>query len=142
MATARPFPAIKPASRSYSPGIYPSTDFEALNGAKTHIRFGNKPVNATLNLSFSNIDDDLAALILGNYYEVNSVWDYVTFDASYAAHGIEDTNATAKTLTRQITEQEAIYGGKWRYSAPPKIMSSGKGVSNVSCSFVACLDSP
>tara|TARA_R100000781_G_scaffold26892_3_gene19986 strand:+ start:3205 stop:3633 length:429 start_codon:yes stop_codon:yes gene_type:complete len=142
MANPHPFPAVKPSSRSYRPGTYPSTDFESLDGTKTHLRFGNKPVNATLTLGFSNITDDDAALILGNYYDVNSAWDYVTFKRGYATAGIEDTSLTSKTLTRQLSEQDEIYGGKWRYSAPPQVTSSGKGVSNVSCSFVACLDSP
>ena len=57
MATPRTFPSIKPSARSYSPGTYPSTDFESLDGTKTHIRFGNKRVNATLTLGFSNITD-------------------------------------------------------------------------------------
>lgn len=136
------FPPVKPTSRSYTPGEYPSTNFESLDGTKTHIRYGNKPINARLTLSFSNIHDDDAAMILGNYYEVNSRWDHVTFKRGYATAGIEDTVGTAKTLTRQITEQEEIYGGKWRYASPPSITSTFKGRSNVSCSFVACLDSP
>ena len=57
-AQPKSFPTIKPTSRSYSPGQYPSTDFESLNGTKTHIRYGNKRVNATLSLGFSNISDD------------------------------------------------------------------------------------
>ncbi len=76
MATAQPFPTVKPTSRSYSPGTYPSTDFESLDGTKTHLRFGNKRVNATLQLGFSNISDAEAALILENYEDVNSTWDY------------------------------------------------------------------
>tara|TARA_R100000664_G_C2691746_1_gene95583 strand:+ start:218 stop:646 length:429 start_codon:yes stop_codon:yes gene_type:complete len=142
VADAQPFPTVTPTSRSYTPGKYPSTDFESLDGTKTHLRFGNKPVGATLTLSFSNITDDEAALILGNYYDVNSVWDHVTFKRGYATAGIEDTVGTAKTLTRQLSEQDEIYGGKWRYSGPPTVTSTFKGRSNVSCSFVACLDSP
>ena len=57
MATARAFPSIKPTSRSYTPGNYPSTNFESLDGTKTHIRYGNKRVNATLSLGFSNITE-------------------------------------------------------------------------------------
>ena len=48
MTTAQPFPQIKPTSRSYSAGTYPSTNFESLDGTKTHLRYGNKRVNATL----------------------------------------------------------------------------------------------
>ena len=35
MANKIDFPNIKPSSRSYTPGTYPQTEFEAQNGAKT-----------------------------------------------------------------------------------------------------------
>ena len=136
MTSAQAFPTgIKPSSRSYSPGTYPSTDFESLDGTKTHLRYGNKRVNATLQLGFSNISDANAALILANYEDVNSNWDYVTFSSANGTVGVESTS-----LSNYFKEVGS--GLKWRYSGPPNITSSFKGKSNVSCSFVACLDSP
>jgi len=135
MTTAQPFPQIKPTSRSYSAGTYPSTNFESLDGTKTHLRYGNKRVNATLTLGFSNITDADAALILDNYEDVNSDWDYVTFDRGYATSGVTNTS-----LLTYLKESGSSL--KWRYSGPPTVTSTFKGLSNVSCSFVACLDSP
>ena len=135
MATPRAFPSIKPTSRSYNPGQYPSTDFESLDGTKTHIRYGNKRVNATLSLGFSNITDADAALILANYEDVNSDWDYVTFSSANGAAGVDSTS-----LSNYFKESGSSL--KWRYSGPPSVTSTFKGMSNVSCSFVACLDAP
>jgi len=135
MATARPFPSIKPTSRSYNPGQYPSTDFESLDGTKTHIRYGNKRVNSTLTLGFSNITDAQAYEILENYKEVNSVYDYVTFSSANGTTGVGSTS-----LSNYFKESGS--GLKWRYSGPPSVTSTFKGMSNVSCSFVACLDAP
>ena len=135
MTTEKQFPTIKPTSRRYSPGTYPSTDFESLDGTKTHLRYGNKRVNATLQLGFSNISDTNAALILANYEDVNSDYDYVTFSSSNGTAGVSSTN-----LSNYF--QEVGSGLKWRYSGPPSVTSTFKGLSNVSCSFVACLDSP
>ena len=135
MAIARPFPAIKPSSRSSSPGTYPSTNFESLDGTKTHLRFGNKRINATLELGFSNISDADTALILDNYEDVNGEWNYVTFARGYATSGVTNTN-----LLKYLKESESSL--KWRYSGPPSVTSTFKGLSNVSCSFVACLDAP
>ena len=135
MATARAFPSIKPTSRSYTPGNYPSTNFESLDGTKTHIRYGNKRVNATLSLGFSNITDADAALILANYEDVNSDWDYVTFASASGTAGVGSTS-----LSNYFKEDGS--GLKWRYSGPPSVTSTFKGMSNVSCSFVACLDAP
>ena len=150
MSTARPFPTIKPSSRSYNPGTYPSTNFESLDGTKTHIRYGNKRVNATLSLSFSNITDAEAALILENYEDVNSTWDYVTFASTDGVSGI--SNATElkppiagqsdPTSSLQSLVKEGGAGLLWRYSGPPSVTSTFRGRSNVSCSFVACLDAP
>ena len=135
MATARPFPSVKPTSRRYNPGQYPSATFESLNGTKTHLRYGNKRVNATLQLGFSNITDADAALILDNYEEVNSDWDYVTFSSTNGTVGVGSTSLSSYF-------KEFGSGLKWRYSQPPSVTSTFKGLSNVSCSFVACLDAP
>ena len=135
MATAQPFPTVRPTSRSYNPGTYPSATFESLDGTKTHLRFGNKRVNATLTLGFSNITDADAALILANYEDVNSNWDYVTFSSANGTVGVDSTS-----LSNYLKESGSSL--KWRYSGPPSITSTFKGMSNVSCSFVACLDAP
>ena len=145
MSTARNFPSIKPTSRSFTPGRYPSTDFESLDGTKTHIRYGNKRVNATLTLGFSNITDSQVGLILENYDNVNSDWDYVRFSSANGTAGIVDPDS-GNFLTKEIAREDGTglteKGLKWRYSGPPSVTSTFKGLSNVSCSFVACLDAP
>tara|TARA_B100000287_G_C20572490_1_gene757142 strand:+ start:847 stop:1290 length:444 start_codon:yes stop_codon:yes gene_type:complete len=141
----RNFPNLRPTSRSFSPGQYPSTEFESLDGTKTHLRFGNKRVNATLTLGFSNISDGEAGLILAHYDDVNSDWDYVRFSTENGALGISDAGS-GNFLTKEIIGDDGTgktrLGLKWRYSQPPRVTSVFPGRSNVSCSFVACLDSP
>ena len=145
MTTEKQFPQIKPTSRSYNPGTYPSTTFESLDGTKTHLRFGNRRVNATLTLGFSNITDGQAGLILDHYDDVNSVWDYVKFTTADGALGINDPGS-GNFLTKEIVGSTGTgvteKGLKWRYSKPPTVTSVFPGRCNVSCSFVACLDSP
>tara|TARA_R100000781_G_scaffold100739_1_gene64227 strand:- start:136 stop:543 length:408 start_codon:yes stop_codon:yes gene_type:complete len=133
MATQRSFPSIKPSGRTYSPGKYPQATFEAQNGAKSVIRYGNKRVNAQLSLSFNNITDAQASDILANYKEVNSDWDYVVFNQDSGLTGIKSTD-----LENYVNEVSS--GLRWRYNAPPQVSSVQPGISNVSCSFVGCLD--
>jgi hypothetical protein len=139
------FPSIRPSSRNFNPGTYPSTTFESLDGTKTHLRYGNTRVNASLNLSFSNITDDEVGLILSNYDAVMSVYDYVRFTDANGSAGIEGV-ATGYFLRKEIHDAagsgKTKLGLKWRYSGPPTVTSTFKGRSNVSCSFVGCLDSP
>ena len=127
------FPEITPSSRSYNPGRYPQEVFEAQNGAKTILRYGNKRVNATLSLGFSNITDGEATLILQNYEAVNSDWDHINFATDRGLKGIDDS-----TLSNYM--KESTSGLKWRYAGPPTVTSVFKGRSNVKCNFVACLD--
>ena len=135
MANSVPFPpSVKVSTRSYNPGTFPSTEFQSLDGTKTHIRYGNKRVNSTLQLGFANISDADAALILANYESVNSDWDYVSFDNSKVTDGI--SSSSLKTFLN-----ESGSSLRWRYSSPPTVTSVFPGISNVNCSFVACLDS-
>jgi len=124
---------IAPSSRAYNAGEYPQSVFESQNGSKTVIRYGNKAVNATLTLGFTNISDANALSIVTNYKNVNSDWDYVVFGTRRGMQGVEDEDL-----------RDEIYGDsegtRWRYAGPPSVTSVQPGINNVSCSFVACLD--
>ena len=132
--TNKPFPSLNPSSRSFSPGEYPQTVFEAQNGAKTIIRYGNRQVNAKLTLGFTNITDFEVLLILDHYKDVNEKWDYSTFSIARGLTGIEHSFVLAHIKS---PEAGAL---RWRYSSAPQYTSVFPGRSNVSCSFVACLD--
>ncbi len=129
------FPAIAPSSRTFTPGRFPSTDFESLDGTKTHIRFGNKRVNATMTLGFSNLSESEVWDIIENYEKVNGTWDNLEFFSDKGLQGLH-TNDLVREIRGTYTRLT------WRYSAPPTVTSTFDGLSNVSCSFVACLDAP
>tara|TARA_R100000655_G_scaffold39511_1_gene74762 strand:- start:1332 stop:1748 length:417 start_codon:yes stop_codon:yes gene_type:complete len=131
------FPALVPSSRSFSPGSYPEAVFEAQNGAKSFIRYGNKPVNASLSLSFTNISDSDANSILTAYFDSESVSENYINISSEALAGIKSI-VTDDSLSYRIGQYET--GLRWRFSGPPEYSSVFPGVANVSCSFVACLD--
>ena len=131
--SAIPFPDIRPSSRSYSPGAYPQTDFQAQNGARTVVRFGNRRVDSSLSLNFANITDAQASLILGNYEEVNRDWNNVTFSATTGTAG------ASSELAAYLAETGGS-GLLWRYAEPPQVTSVYPGVSSVRCKFVGTLD--
>jgi len=135
MATNRFFPNIKPASRSYTPGSYPQTEFVAQNGAKSVIRYGNKKTDAKLSLGFSNITDSQANEILDLYEEVNSDYDYIFFAGTNALAGIDNNN-----LLKKQAEADNGFKLRYRFDGPPTVTSVRPGISNVQCKFVACLD--
>ena len=147
MTNVRDFPNIKPASRSYTPGTYPQTEFVAQNGAKTVIRYGNKKVDAKLTLGFTNITDFQANEILNLYEEVNSNYDFIHFPATSALAGINSFNeldllSTPEDLRNKFKERDDAGNTllRYRFDGPPTVTSVRPGRSNVQCKFVACLD--
>ena len=144
MATKVPFPAdIKPSSRTFSPGTYPQTEFVAQNGAKTVLRYGDKQVDAKLTLNFTNILDSDAFKILENYRQVNSLYNFVTFNQNSGLAGIEGDGNTMPdgSLGNLAAYFDAVpLGLRYRYDGPPTVTSVGPNRSNVQCKFVACLD--
>ena len=126
------FPNVRPTSRSYTPGEYPQTNFEAQNGAVTVVRFGSRRVDSELSLGFNNITDAQAASILANYEAVNGPWNHVTFTTANGSVG-------AGSLASYIQETGGS-GLRWRYAGPPSVSSIKPGIASVSCKFVGVLD--
>lgn len=142
--TAIYFPNLAPSSRSYSPGTYPSSEFESLNGTKTYLRFGNKRVNATLNIAFSGISDAEAYSILAVYKDQNEGWTdteskWIEFVENNVVNKVVSAGVVDTNLQNQYVEETQL---RWRFSNPPVVTSVVPDTNNVSCSFVACLDSP
>ena len=144
MASEIPFPSnIKPSARTFTPGTYPQTKFIAQNGAKTVIRYGDKQVDARLTLNFTNILDSDAFRILENYRQVNSVYNFVTFNSESGLAGIGGDGHTMPdgSLGNLAAYVDAVpLGLRYRYDGPPTITSVRPNRSNVQCKFVACLD--
>lgn len=130
---ARAFPALKPTSRSYSPGTFPQTEFQALNGATTVVRYGNRRSNSELRLGFQNISDANAAALLTLYEQTTVADDWITFTASDGAAG-------ASTELANYLREVGGSGLRWRFSEPPSVDSVVPGRSTVQCRFIGRLD--
>lgn len=126
------FPNLKPSTRSYSPGEFASTEFKALNGAITKLRYGNRRHNSTLSLTFANISDDNAVLILDHYNLITLTGDWASFSTTSAAAG------ASAALVPWL--EESVSGLRWRYASPPNVSSVKKGLSTIQCEFIANLD--
>lgn len=126
------FPPLVPSGRQYSPGTFPEEVFTAQNGAVTRLRFGNRRVNSELSLTFSNITDANAALILQNFEAVMGGDYHAVFTSANVAAGV------SADLVPWIVESNSAL--KWKYSAPPSVQSIKPGRSTVTCSFVGELE--
>ena len=122
------FPALVPTQRSYNPGMFPDVLFTAQNGAVTRMRYGNQRSASQLTLSFDNINDYSASLILAHYTAVMGSDEYAIFTSSNVAAGV------SADLVPWITETNSAL--RWKYSQAPVITSVTLGLSAVSCEFV------
>ena len=129
---AASFPNVKPTSRSYRPGKFAQIQFEALNGATTTLRYGQRAYNAELNLTFANISDSDTASIVNHYEERMATFANVTFTSQSGLAGL------GSTLRTQVSESGT--GLTWRYAEPPQVESVYPGISTVTCRFTGFLD--
>jgi hypothetical protein len=124
------FPAIKPASRSYSPGNYPIRDYTTLNGAVWKRIFGNKRSGMTLSLEFRNIDDAAAAQIL-NHYDGQAGTYYGFGIPSVLYAGMDGSLQFAAAIPQDV---------KWVYASAPDVQSVFPGVSTVTVELVGQIE--
>lgn len=127
-----PFPALKPSSRSYQPGEFPTREFVGLNGATTQLRYSSRRSNSELSLEFQNVADSQAVAVLASYEAVTRSGDWLEFTTANAMAG------AAVELQPWLAESNS--GLRWRYAGAPKVTSVFPGRCNLSCSFVGQLD--
>jgi hypothetical protein len=118
------FPAIKPSSRTWTPGSQPVQSFTALSGYEARVLLGPNPIGATLSLGFQNLTEAVFLQISAHYATAQGT--YETFDLPVDAFaGITSYSGITPT------------GYKWRYSAPPSVEWVAPGIGNVSVSLLA-----
>lgn len=121
------FPSYAPSSRSFSPGAYPQKSYKSLSGFVTKRTFGDKPFGAKLDLEFSNISDDKAAVILDHY--------------RYQTARNARFRLSAKVLSGLSANLKQLADGsvddlRWEYESPPQIQSVRPGFSSVRVSLM------
>lgn len=135
------FPDIEPTARSYNPGEFPRTLFESQNGSMTAVYFGDRPVNGTLELTFSNIVDAKAHEIINHYKKCNRAdddgnWNYAKLPktATGPLAGIGDADL-------RDTVGEVEDNRRYRYDSAPVVTSIFPGYSTVVVKLVAMIES-
>ena len=122
MATA--FPALKPVSRSYTPGDFPTRRFDAINGAGLTRLYGNKAFNAQLTLEFIVEDVDLK--------RITDSWNN-----AYGSY--QDLNLPEQVFSGM---DSSVFPNhlKWKWAESPSVNSVRGDLSRVSCKLVGTLE--
>lgn len=132
------FPNIKPTTRSFTMGDYPSKTYRSLSGTIFKRAFGNKQTGYTLDLTFRNIGDTselrtrsgTAKQIIDHYNDVDGTFSSFTLPARV----FEGMDNDFRDLIRSPSNV------KWRYAEPPQVQSVKSGVSTVTVNLVGELD--
>lgn len=133
-----PFPSIKPTTRSFTMGDYPSKTYTSLSGVIFKRAFGNKQTGYALRLTFKNIGDASALRdysgnakdIIDHYNSVYGTLDKFTLPDEIFA-GMDDS-------LEDLIQAPSDIG--WRYAAPPQVQSVRTGISTVTVNLVGELD--
>lgn len=113
---------LVPTTRRFTVGVYPTKTYRALDGTSYRRSFGNKPAGFGLDLTYRNITDDTAALILEHYHE--------TF-AGFRRFPLSDALLSGMSLNLQLYVRSP-FNIAWEYSAPPEVESVYNNLSSVS----------
>ena len=124
MASVQAFPAIKPSSRSWTPGSQPVKTFSSLSGHEQRILLGPEPVGTSLTLAFSNLTEQVLLQITDHYRLAKGTFE--TFDLPSAIFA-GMTNYGGVTPDNQ----------SWRYAGSPQVDWVAPGIGNVSVSLIA-----
>ena len=132
------FPALRPTTRTFTMGDYPSKTYTSLSGVIFKRAFGNRQTGYTLNLIFKNIGDTTELLensgtvkrIIDHYNSADGTYDKFTLPNRMFA-GIDDDLEELLQAPIDIS---------WRYAAPPQVQSVKAGVSTVTVRLVGELD--
>jgi hypothetical protein len=118
------FPALKPATRRYSMGVFPVTEERGFGGGSIRFRHGSTAYGHNLELGFVALTQAQAKLLRDHYREQQG--GYRSFPLSSEAW------AGHTSFTDLVPANTA-----WRYAAPPEEEHSSGGYVNVSISMMS-----
>jgi len=125
------FPSIEPTSRSFTAPKWPTSGLTTQSGVTTRRLWGSRPSQAQLSLSFDNISDDNAGLIVAAYNTAKGATTELTLPAVLF-------NGASAALTGWLNTTSTGAGMKWFFAEePPTVESVAPGRSSVRVALVA-----
>lgn len=117
---------IRPTSRSFTFGDYPTKEYRSLSGSVMKRAFGDRAFNYKLQLTFANVEQDVVASIFDHYHGQGGTLEGFAIPSSLLS-GYNDT------IINRIQAPERI---QWFYEASPEVESVSTTLSTVSLSLI------
>ena len=115
------FPSLKPTSREFILGTFPTKVYRSLAGTTAKRSFGNQPSAYQLTLTFANISDEAVVQIINHYNETSGGFSRFRLPVSIFS-GMDPL------LRDQV---RSPYNIQWEYASPPTIQSVYRDISTV-----------
>jgi hypothetical protein len=120
------FPKIKPSTRRFVLGDYPTKFYKTLSGKVTRRNFGNKAFGHSIELSFDNIKEDIVQSIISHY-------DGQGGQTNGFAIPLEIFSGLSLIQNSLRSPSETL----WFYAEAPSISSVYRDMSSVTIKLVA-----
>jgi hypothetical protein len=125
------FPTIEPTSRSFTAPRWPISATRSQSGVTSQRLWGSKPSQAQLALTFDNITDNNAALILQAYNSAKGTITELTLPTVIF-------NGASANLAGWLNTTSTGAGMKWFFDEePPSVESVAPNRSSVRLTLVA-----
>ena len=112
------FPSLRPGNRTFSPGLYPSTIYEAISGVENRVRHSNEVVESSLNMEFSRLTEAEMLSILVHYEQSTG---------AYGAFFLSEDVLSGVNVPSDYT----LAGYAWSYLEPPEVVDHPCGGHDV-----------
>ena len=113
------FPALVPSSRTFTPGSYPNTSYQGVNGMENRVRHSNVLINSTLQLEFIGLSEAQVLAILLHY------------QARRGPYGNFGLPAEVMSGVSSVADY-SLRGYAWSYAEPPTVEDYPCGSHGVS----------
>ena len=120
------FPALQPSARSFVPGAVPVSVYSSISGKETRVITGSASVSHTLQLTFSNISEATARLVMSHWYGRQGIALAFTLPSALWAGWLDYSAAVAPSQ-------------EWRYQAAPDVQAVSPGIMSLSVQLVSVL---
>jgi len=120
------FPKIKPTSRTFTLGSFPTKTYRALSGKITRRNFGNRAFGHAIDLGFDNIEEDTVKLIVDHYNEQGGQTLGFTIPLEIFS-GLDLLQSSLRSPSQTL----------WFYAEAPSIASVYRSLSSVAVKLVA-----
>lgn len=130
---------IKPSSRQFTIGDYPTKTFRSLSGAIVKRSFGNKASGYRLELTFENVAQPVVVAIYDHYHGQKGVTNGFAIPASLFSGYDQDQNflpGDQRYDNRIISRINSNPGISWFYEQAPQIESVTLALSNVTVTLI------